>query len=71
MPLNTSHKYWPVSSALTGFITSEPSLRIVTRVSSEATSRTGAPSRNQRTVTLPGNAFASHVNVAFSPSNFV
>lgn len=71
MPFETSHKYWPESSALTGLMISEPSLRMVTRVSSDATSRTGEPSRNQRTVTLPGIAFASHVNIAFSPSSFV
>lgn len=62
IPLDTSQVYCPESSALTGFIIREPSLRIVTRVSRADTSRTKAPSLNQRTVTFPGIAFASQAN---------
>lgn len=71
MPLVTSHKYCPESSALIGLMISEPSFLMVTRVSKEATSRTGDPSRNQRTVTLPGMALASQEKITFSPSSFV
>lgn len=70
MPLVTSHRYWPESSALTGLITRLPSILMDTLVSRAETSVTGAPSRNQRTVTLPGSAFASQENCTFSPSSF-
>lgn len=42
-----------------------------TLVSKAVTSETGAPSRNQRTVTLPGRALASQEKFTLSPSSFV
>lgn len=62
IPLLTSHRYWPVSSELTGLITREPSRRMVTLVSKDDNSLTGAPSLNHFTVTFPGWALASQLN---------